>query len=484
MVLDIRSFRPPLVPLIIACALFMENLDSTIISTALPQIARSLGAEPLHLSLAITSYLLSLAVFIPLSGWVADRFGAKRIFRAAILVFTLGSVLCGLSQSMTHLVLARALQGMGGAMMVPVGRLVLLRKTPKHALVAAMSWLSMPALLGPILGPPVGGLIVTYASWRWIFFINLPIGILGFWLVTRFIEETPPEPARAMDWRGWLLLGAGLALVVTGFELLGKRIVGDALLVAVLAAGALLLAAYWGHARRHPVPVLDLSLLRVPTFRTSVGGGSLFRIGIGAYTLLMPLMLQLGFGFSAAVSGGITFVSAIGALLMKATAPVLVRRFGFRPLLTGTAVLSAGFLVGCGLLGATTPHGVMLGLLFLFGFFRSLQFTCLNALAFSDVPSTAMSRATSLSSTIQQVALTVGVGIASQLLNASMALRGGAVLQAVDFRYAFFGVAMLTVVSAWAFWRLAPDAGHALRGGPAGPGDRGASDAPPHPPRS
>ncbi len=475
MPLAIRSFRPPLVPLIIACALFMENLDSTIISTALPQIARSIGAEPLHLSLAITAYLLSLAVFIPLSGWVADRHGAKRVFRAAILVFTLGSVLCGLSQSMTQLVLARALQGMGGAMMVPVGRLVLLRKTPKHALVAAMSWLSMPALLGPILGPPVGGLIVTYASWRWIFFINLPIGILGFWLVTRFIEETPPEPARAMDWRGWLLLGPGLALLVTGFELLGKHILGNQVVVAVLGAGALLLAAYVLHARRARNPVLDLALLRLPTFRSSVGGGSLFRVGIGAYTLLMPLMLQLGFGFSAAVSGGITFVSAIGALLMKATAPVLVRRFGFRPLLTGTAGLSAGFLVGCGLLGATTPHGLMLGLLFIFGFFRSLQFTCLNALAFSDVPPEGMSGATSLSSTVQQVALTVGVGIAAQLLNASMAMRGGAVLQAVDFQRAFFAVAVLTAVSAWMFWRLAPDAGHALRGGPRRAG--GAADA-------
>ncbi|WP_028081078.1 MFS transporter [Solimonas soli] len=456
--------RPRLVPLIIACALFMENLDSTIIATALPQIARALGEDPLHLSLAITAYLLSLAVFIPLSGWIADRYGAKRVFRYAILLFTLGSALCGLSQSMLGLVVARVLQGLGGAMMVPVGRLVLLRNTPKAELVAAMSWLTIPALLGPILGPPVGGFIVTYASWRWIFFINLPIGLIGFWLVTRYIDEIPGRRGAPLDWRGWLLLGSGLALLVSGFEQLGKHIASNVAVTAMLLLGAALLGAYVLYARGGRGRILDLGLLRIPSFRTSVGGGTVYRASIGAYTLLMPLMLQLGFGFSAAASGTTTFVSAIGAVAMKTAAPRIVRRFGFRPLLIGDALLSAAFVVGIGLFTATTPRALMLGWLLAYGFFRSLQFTCINTLGFADVPETRMSQATSFSSTAQQLALSLGVGLGSQLLNSSLALRGGLVLETIDFRHAFFGVALVCAASALSFRRLHADAGSAVSG--------------------
>lgn len=456
--------RSRLVPLIIACALFMENLDSTIIATALPEIADALGEDPLHLSLAITSYLLALAVFIPLSGWVADRYGAKRVFRYAILVFTLGSVLCGLSQSMLGLVVARVVQGLGGAMMVPVGRLVLLRKTPKRDLVAAMSWLTIPALMGPILGPPVGGFIATYASWRWIFFINVPIGLIGFWLVTRFIDDIPGERGPTLDWRGALLLGSGLALLVSGFELLGKAVVGNTVVTVMLLTGAALLAAYVAYARGRRGPILDLSLLRIPSFRASVGGGTIYRASIGAYTLLMPLMLQLGFGFSAAASGATTFVSAVGAVAMKTVAPRVVRRFGFRPLLIGDALLSAVFVIGIGLFTAQTPQVLMLGWLLAYGFFRSLQFTCINSLGFADVPESRMSQATSFSSTAQQLALSLGVGLGSQLLNSSLALRGGTVLEAVDFRYAFFGVAVVCALSALSFRRLQADAGSAVSG--------------------
>ncbi len=452
------------VPLIIASALFMENLDSTIIATALPQIAGALHEDPLHLSLAITAYLLSLAVFIPLSGWIADRYGAKRVFRYAILLFTLGSALCGLSHSVAGLVVARVIQGLGGAMMVPVGRLVLLRKTPKSELVAAMSWLTIPALLGPVLGPPLGGFIVTYASWRWIFFVNLPIGLVGYWLVTRYIDDIPGAATGPLDWRGWLLLGSGLALLVSGFEQLGKQVLDNGAVAAMLLAGAALLAAYVAYARGRRGTILDLGLLKIPTFRVSVGGGTVYRAGIGAYTLLMPLMLQLGFGFSAAASGATTFVSAVGALVMKATAPRVVRRFGFRPLLIGNALLSAVFLIGCGLFGEATPRGLIMAWLLAYGFFRSLEFTCLNTLGFADVPEARMSQATSVSSTAQQLALSLGVGVGSQLLNSSLALRAGTALAAIDFRYAFLAVALLTASAALGFRRLAADAGNNVSG--------------------
>ncbi|NKF21242.1 MFS transporter [Solimonas marina] len=454
------------VPLIVACALFMENLDSTIIATALPEIARAMHEDPLHLSLAITTYLLSLAVCIPVSGWVADRYGAKRVFRAAIIVFTLGSVCCGLSQSMPQLVAARILQGMGGAMMVPVGRLVVLRVIPKSQLVAAMSWLTVPALLGPILGPPVGGLIVTYASWRWIFFINLPIGMLGFWLVTRYIDDTPPQHGKALDFGGWLVVGSGLALLVMAFEMLGKNLVPNAVLYAMIGGGLLLLALYVPLSKRREQPILDLRLLRIPTFRVSVGGGSLYRAGIGAYTLLMPLMLQLGFGYSPAASGATTFVSALGAMAMKTTAPRIVRRFGFRPLLIGNALVSAVFLVGCAQFGAATPQAMMLGWLLTYGFVRSLQFTCINTLGYADVSEAQMSRATSFSSTAQQLSLSIGVGIGAQLLNSARALRGGETLAASDFHVAFYVIAALTAISALLFRRLSTDAGSAVSGHP------------------
>lgn len=464
MPLSVARLRERRVPLIIASALFMENLDSTIIATALPQIALALQEDPLHLSLAITAYLLSLAVFIPLSGWIADRHGARRVFRLAIIVFTLGSIACGLSQSLPQLVLARVLQGIGGAMMVPVGRLVLLRKTPKAELVAALSWLTIPALVGPVLGPPLGGLIVSYTSWRWIFFINVPIGVLGFWLVTRYIDEVYEREPRALDFGGWLLVGSGLALLIGGFEQLGKHILPMSTVSVLLASGTLLLGLYGLHARHHRQPVIDLSLLRYGSFRVAVGGGSLYRAGIGAYTLLMPLALQIGLGFSALASGTTTFVSALGAMAMKASAPRIVKRYGFRRLLVGNAVLSAAFLAGCGLFGAATPQALMLGVLLAYGFFRSLQFTCINTLAFADVPERSMSQATSFSSAAQQLSLSIGVGIGSQLLNISLGLRGGVEMESADFRFAFFVVAAVTALSALVFRRLSADAGAAVSG--------------------
>ena len=453
-----------LVPLIVACALFMENLDGTIIATALPAIARALDEDPLRLSLAITAYLLSLAVFIPISGWAADRYGARRIFRNAILVFTLGSVLCGLARSMPELVAARIFQGIGGAMMVPVGRLVLLRKVPKRELVTVMSYLTIPALIGPIVGPPLGGFIVTYASWRWIFFINLPIGLLGWWLVTRHIEETRAEDRPPLDLPGWLLVGGGLAALVFGFESMGKGVVPGSVVAGLLVAGLVFGAAYVRHARGQPHPIVDLSLLRILTFRGSITGGTLFRVGAGASTLLLPLMFQLGFGLSPAASGSLTFVTAVGALLMKTLARRVVAYFGFRPLMIGNALLATGYLLLYSRFEAGTPQLVVLGVLLVAGLINSLQFTCLNTLAFADVDEAHMSQATSFSSTAQQLSLSIGVGLGSQLLHVALMLRGGATLATVDFSWAYVFVAVTTAASAWIFWRLPADSGEGVSG--------------------
>jgi EmrB/QacA subfamily drug resistance transporter len=453
-----------LIPLIVACALFMENLDSTAIATALPTIAAAFGESPVHLSLAITSYLFSLAVFIPISGWVADRFGARRVFRLAIGVFVLGSILCGFATSVGELVLARILQGMGGAMMVPVGRLVLLRATAKADLVRAMAWLTVPALIGPVLGPPLGGFITTYLNWRWIFWINVPIGVLGIVLVSLFIPDAREEGPPRLDLRGFLLSSVGLLGLVAGFETIGRGLMPPGVTLVLLAAGALGVGLYVWHARRTPHPVIDLDLLQVPTFRASVIGGFLFRIGIGAIPFLLPLMLQAGFGLSAFNSGLLTFAAAAGAMLMKATAAPILRLFGFKRVLIVNALISSAFIAANGLFQPTTPHLLILAVLLAGGFFRSLQFTSINTLGYADIERARMSRATSFASMMQQLSLTVGVGTGALLLNLSMATRGDPHLSAADFTLAFFVVAILAALSALAYVPLAAGAGAEVSG--------------------
>ena len=459
--------RPPprvLIPLIVACALFMENFDSTVIATALPAIARSMNENPLRLSLAITAYLLSLAVFIPLSGWVADRYGARRVFRSAIVVFTIGSVLCGLGNNMFELVAARILQGLGGAMMVPVGRLVLLRSVPKQELVSAISYLTIPALLAPIFAPPVGGLIATYGSWRWIFFINVPIGVAGFWLVSHFIPEIGERERLPLDLRGWGLLGLGLAGLVFGFETLGKGVLPQPLVLGLLGGGVLLLAGYAAYARGRAHPIMDLRLLRIPTFGFTLIGGSVYRAGSGAFTLLMPLMLQIGFGLSPLHSGLLTFTAAGAAMLMKILAKPIVRRFGFRPLLIANSLAGGAFLCACGLPGPTTSHALIVLLLLFGGFVNSLQFTCLNTLVFADVDEARMSQASSFSSTAQQLALSVGVGVAAQLLHLAQRLHGGSALVAADFSWAFVAIGISSAASSLFYLRMPADAGSGVSG--------------------
>jgi EmrB/QacA subfamily drug resistance transporter len=453
-----------LIPLIVACALFMENLDSTALSTALPAIAASLGESPLRLSLAITSYLFSLAVFIPISGWVADRFGARHVFRAAIAVFVLGSILCGLAGSIWHLVLARSLQGAGGAMMVPVGRLVLLRSVAKADLVRAMTWLTVPALIGPVLGPPLGGFLTTYLSWRWIFWINLPVGLLGIILVSRFIPDLREERPPRLDLLGFLLTAAGLLGLIFGFETIGRELVPLSTTLLLLTVGVLCIALYVLHATRTPHPLLDLALLGIPTFRASVLGGFLFRIGIGAMPFLLPLMLQAGFGLSAFNSGLLTFAAAAGAMAMKLTAGPILKLVGFKRVLIANAMISAAFLAANGLFEPTTPHLVILAVLLVGGFFRSLQFTSINTLGYADIERARMSRATSFASMMQQLSLSVGVGTGALLLHLSVTARGGEQLAAGDFAPAFFAIAAIAALSALVYLPLARDAGAEVSG--------------------
>jgi EmrB/QacA subfamily drug resistance transporter len=440
-----QAGKPPstrLTALIVACALLMQNLDSTVVATALPQMARAFHADPLHMNVALTSYLISLAVFIPASGWMADRYGARTVFRAAIAIFTLASVLCGRANNLPFLVFARIVQGMGGAMMVPVGRLVLLRTIAKADLVAAMAWISVPALIGPVLGPPVGGLIVTYASWRWVFDINVPIGIVGIVLVTLFVPDVREQGSNRFDAWGLLLSGVALAALLFGLETIGRGTLPEGVSVAVLVLSACATAGYFVHARLHPHPVLDLALFRIRSFTVSVIGGSFFRLGVGATPYLLPLMLQVGFGQSAAHSGAITFASAAGAMAMKPAAKFTLRQFGFRSLLLVNGMLSAVLLGVCAAFRSTTPVAVIYAVLLLGGFFRSLQFTAYNTVAFADVPAERMSGATSLYSLLQQLTLTLGITAGAAVLEFSVALRGHATARPADFSIAFAVVAL------------------------------------------
>jgi EmrB/QacA subfamily drug resistance transporter len=451
-----------IVPLIIAVALFMENMDSTVIATSLPAIAADIGANPLALKLAVTSYLLSLAIFIPASGWTADRFGARTVFRAAIAVFVIGSIGCALSESLTGFVVARIVQGMGGAMMTPVGRLVLVRSIPRRQLVDAMAWVSMPALIGPILGPPVGGFITTYASWHWIFILNVPIGIIGIVLATRYIEDVRAPEHERFDGVGMIFAGLGIAGVAFGLSVLGLNFLPWQIVAALVAGGAACMVAYLAHAKHTSSPALDLALFRFPTFHSSVVGGFIFRTGIGAFPFLLPLMLQLGFGMTPFGSGLITFASALGALTMKTVAAATLRRFGFRTILIVNAIISAIFLAVCGLFTQATPVAVIFVLLLIGGFFRSLQFTSINTLAYAEVVSARVSGATSLVSVGQQLARSAGVAFGALAVEITAQLRGGGPLQASDFRPAFFAVAAIAAASVFIFMRLPTEAGAEL----------------------
>ncbi len=456
--------RDRIVPLIIAVALFMENMDSTVIATSLPAIAADIGTNPLALKLAVTSYLLSLAVFIPASGWTADRFGARTVFRTAIGVFVLGSIACALSTSLTDFVFARILQGMGGAMMTPVGRMVLVRSISRRELVAAMAWVTTPALIGPVIGPPVGGFITTFATWHWIFLINVPIGILGIVLATRYIEDVRAEHHERFDILGMIYAGLGIAGLAFGLSVLGLNFLPWPVVASLIVCGAIFTTAYVVHAKHTAIPALDLTLFKLPTFRASVLGGFIFRIGIGALPFLLPLMLQVGFGKSPFESGLITFAAAVGAMGMKMAAATMLKRFGFRAILMFNAILSSCFLAACAFFTEAMPIAVMFAILLVGGFFRSLQFTSINTIAYAEIEQARVSRATALVSVGQQLSISTGVALGALAVDLTAQFRGHAQLQAEDFQAAFLIVAVISALSVFIFARLHTDAGAELSG--------------------
>ncbi len=472
-----------LVPVIVACALFMENLDSTVLGTSLPAIARDLNEDPIALKLALTSYLLSLAVFIPVSGWLADRFGAKQVFRLALGVFMVGSIACGFATGLSGFVVARIIQGAGGAMMTPVGRLVILRSVPRGELVSALAWFTIPGVAGPILGPPVGGFITTYFSWRWIFFINIPIGLLGIVLATIYIGDIRERETKPLDGRGFVLLGIGLSGLVFGLAVLGQTLVPFWAALGLAGLGITFCWLYVRHFGRVAHPVLNLDLLKVPTFRASVLGGSAFRIGIGASAFLLPLLFQIGFGLTAFASGLLTFTGALGSFFMKFAAAPILHRYGFRNVMIVNAVISSIFVAAFSLFTATTPHVVIICVLLVGGFLRSLQFTAVNSLAYADVDDREMSQATSFASAAHQLSLSIGVAFAALVLELAQLMRGDNLILISDFVSAFVAVAVVGALSALVFITLPANAGAELTGGSRSGGDE-VDRSPPQSPAS
>jgi EmrB/QacA subfamily drug resistance transporter len=459
--------RPVLIALIVACAFFMEMFDGTVIATALPQMAQTFHDNPVNVSIGISAYLITLAVFIPASGWMADRFGSKTIFASAIVVFTVASVLCGFANGLPAFVAARVLQGIGGAMMVPVGRLVVMRSSDKRDLIRLSQYVTMPGLIAPVLGPPIGGFITTFATWRWIFFLNVPIGILGLALVFAFMENHRAAERRAFDGVGFVLSGTGLAALVFGLDQLARPNVNHWLLAWLLGGGTIVTVLALVYLRRARHPILDLSLARIPTFvRGNLLGGTGFRIVIGSTLLLWPLLFQVGFGMTAFASGLVIVGCAGGDFLMKAYAVRILRRFGFRRTLVVNGVIAAATIALCAAFTRETPIVVIVAVLFVIGLTRSVQLGASSALAYVDVPPERMSAATSLGSAVQQCSWSLGVAFATSLIGAAAALRHPSIAgyESDDFRLAFVAVAVLALASALDFLRLDPDAGSAASG--------------------
>lgn len=451
------------IPLVLAIAMFMEHMDSTVISTSLPAIADDIGTSPITLKLALTAYYVALAIFIPISGWMADRFGAKLVFRAAILVFVAGSIACAASGSLLGFVGARFLQGVGGAMMTPIARLVLVRSTPRSALVGAMSWLAIPALVGPLIGPPVGGFITTYFSWHWIFLINVPIGLIGVFVAGRVLPEMPPVPVGRIDWTGFLMAATASAGIVFGLSVVSMPALPPLVGLVTLALGAAAALTYVAHARRAPNPILDLKLLRNPAPRIAITSGMLFRIGLGAVPFLLPLLFQLGFGMTPFASGMLTFASAIGAIALKFIATTTLRLMGFRTVLLLASLIGAGLMAANAFFTPATPHWLIITVLVAAGFSRSLFFTSNNALLFAEIDDRQASQATAISAVGQQVSIALGVAIAGLFLEAHHMLTGEETGLSAFF-YAFLGVAILAASSALPILSLSPGAGQTVSG--------------------
>ncbi|WP_119944337.1 MFS transporter [Neorhizobium sp. NCHU2750] len=439
----------------------MENLDATVITPAIPAMARSFDVKPVDLSSGISAYMLTLGVFIPVSGWMVERFGARRVFTSAILIFTLASLLCGLSSNLPFFIAARVAQGIGGAMMVPVGRLVVLRQTPKNMLVRAIAVLTWPALVAPVLGPPLGGLLVDYGDWRWIFWLNLPLGIIAIITALRLVPQDNEARARDFDWIGFLLSGAGVFCLMFVADVLSRPEASMIVAIGPLLAGLMLVFFAVRHLNHTPNAMLELSALRLPTFSTAIYGGSLFRMGVSAVPFLLPAMFQIGFGYGSFEAGSMLMAVFAGNFLAKPMTTPIMRNFGFRRVLLVNGALNALLIAACALFGPTMPLWLILLLLFLGGMTRSMQFTALNTIAFADVPAKGMSSANTLFSTVFQLA--IGLGIALGAVGWRIGDQfPSAADPAMPFRIAFLIVAAISSLGLIDSFRLAANAGDAV----------------------
>ncbi len=445
-----------LLPWLVAVAFFMESLDTTILNTAVPRIAAALGVTPLGMKAVLSSYTLSLAVFIPISGWMADRFGTRAVFGSAIGVFTVGSLLCGLSTSVQMLVICRILQGIGGAMMLPVGRLTMVRTFRKSELIRAMSFVAIPGLIGPMLGPLVGGVIAEHSHWRIIFFINVPMGLLGLFLVWRHLPDFREDDRRPLDFAGFLLFGAGVSLLSYVLEVFGEHTLQPRSILSLLAIALVSLAGYGIRAAHRPYPLLRLELFRLRTFRTSVSGSFFARLGIGGIPFLLPLLYQVGLGFSPVESGLMMMPQAIAAMSLKPTMPGILRRLGYRRVLLSNTVIIGGLIALFATIGSATPVWLIVAHVFAYGFFTSLQYTSMNTLAYADVARGETSHASTIASTIQQMAISFGVAAASLVaalfIPQATPHRAGEFLKGIH--HAFLVLGAWTALSALIFSRL------------------------------
>jgi EmrB/QacA subfamily drug resistance transporter len=455
--------RSTLIALLVAVTFFMENLDATVIATALPDMARTFGVPVVDVNIGMSVYMLAVAVFIPISGWLADRFGSRLVFSSAILLFSLSSLLCGLSDSLPAFVAARVLQGISGAMMVPVGRLAVLRTTEKKDLVRAISFITWPGLVAPILGPPLGGFIVTHVSWPWIFYLNLPLGALALMAALVLIPRHDPISARAFDFSGFLLAGGASAALLFGVEMLGQSRADGVQALSLSAAGVILAVFAWRHMRRRAQPLLALDVLRIRTFSVCLCGGSIFRVAISTLPFLLPLMFQLAFGLSALDSGLLVLAVFAGNLAMKPFTTRVMERWGFRPVLLINGLLGVLAIAACALLDEHMSWAFVLFILFVGGLSRSMQFTAFNTLGFADVPKAQMSDASSLFSMFFQLSMAMGVAAGALLLRLSMSIHGHAEqAQTVDFQLTFLGVAVIAAIALLDNLRLPPKAGESV----------------------
>ncbi|TQI78017.1 EmrB/QacA subfamily drug resistance transporter [Serratia fonticola] len=438
-------------PWIAAMAFFMQALDATILNTALPAIAHSLERSPLAMQSAVISYTLTVAMLIPVSGWLADRFGTRRIFILAVSLFTLGSLLCALSPTLIFLVISRILQGIGGAMMMPVARLALLRAYPRSELLPVLNFVTMPGLVGPIMGPLLGGWLVTYATWHWIFLINIPIGLLGIWYARKYMPDFT-TPKRPFDYIGFILFGLSLVLVSTGLELFGEQILASYISLGVLLSGLVMLYGYIIHARRHTQPLIGLDLFKTRTFSVGIAGNVASRLGTGCVPFLMPLMLQVGFGYSAIVAGCMMAPTAVGSLMAKSTVTQVLRWFGYRKTLVGITIIIGVLIAQFSLQSPGMPLWLLILPLFILGMAMSTQFTAMNTISLADLNDGNASSGNSVLAVTQQLSISFGVAISAAVLRFYESIEIGSMID--HFHYTFITMGIVTIASAFVFTLL------------------------------